>query len=204
MQKEKIEICLPFCGFYETWAGEKIEEWLFGYWRDRNVKDQNKWEYYQLTEKQKDKWEKFSDSNKYYQLRADYKKSFCEQYARDFFKELHNESGVLLEFEDRDVVLDSPRFYNFTTDRIFVKVDKAGLLELYKKINMVKFAEKVKEKFTDRPGFSSYYPNYISGEWLDVDNYDHNQWLTVIETYIDEDTEEGRELLENIVNEIYI
>lgn len=205
MQKEKVEIVIPFCGFYESYASSKVDDYIFNYWRDKNVKDVNKYEYHQLTEKQKEKWDKFAWSDKHDKLVAEYRKDFCVQYAKDFFELLKDESGVRLQFEEGDVVLESPRFYNFTTDRIFVKVGKAGLLELYKKLDKVKFAEKVKEKFTSYDGFASYYDNSIEGEdWVDVEKYDHNNWLTVVETFVDGDTEAGREALDNLICEIYI
>jgi len=89
-----------------------------------------------------------------------------------------------MEFES----IDSPRQYNFTTDRLFVNVDANELIHFYNRVDQKILAEMVKEKHTSGPGFDSYYENDINDEsWHNPAKYDHNQWCTVIEAKIKQD-----------------
>lgn len=197
MQKEKKEITIPFCGFYETYAREQIDRAIYADWAYKNGIEAE--EECDLDDETQKKYEDFYLSEEHDLEVAKYKKDYITQYARAYFSQLHNETDINLFFEDDEIVLDSPQYYNFTTDRIFVKVEKEKLLELYKKLDKVKFAEKIKEKFTSYDGFSSYYDNSIDGDdWVDVEKYDHNNWLTVLECFLDD------EVVDNLHTEVYL
>lgn len=113
-------------------------------------------------------------------------------YCKDYIKAINSLFGndLDLKFES----LTSPRFYNFETDRLFVTVEKEKILELMEKIKSDKnlnsaFNKEVKEKFTSREGFVSFYDNYVE-KWGDIENWDHNQLGVILSTTISNNPEE--------------
>lgn len=198
IKKMKVETVIDFCGFYETSASERVAEEIFANWWYKRGNEEYI-EEWQLNEKDQKDWDDFWGDVEYNNQRRDLQNQYILQYAKNYFDELHNLTDVKIDVTSEDLELHSPQYYNFTTDRIFVKVEKEKLMELYKKLDKVKFAEKIKEQFTDRPGFASFYPNDIAdSKWQDVENFDHNQWLTVLQCFI------GEEQLEDLDNDIYI
>jgi hypothetical protein len=101
-----------------------------------------------------------------------YAQEYCEQFAL--------EMGVTLNFE----ALVSPREYNFVTDRIFASISCASLERLYAVVDKNALVDMVRVKFTSRDGFASFYPNELGGWPADVQDWDHNQIGTLIETLV--------------------
>lgn len=121
----------------------------------------------------------------YAQYREDYSKEYVVQY-RDLMEE-NIELELHMSFES----LESPKEYNFETDRIFVSLPETTLTKLLAKVDYGKWAENVKEMFTSRDGFSSYYSPSLA-DWLDdAKPLDHCQigslLLTLTEQYAEED-----------------
>jgi hypothetical protein len=77
--------------------------------------------------------------------------------------------------------MDSPREYNFTTDRIYAHVPLAVMQKLLDGLDQAKLAECVADRFTSYDGFISGYPNAID-EWElgDLAALDHNELATVL------------------------
>ena len=98
----------------------------------------------------------------------------------DFAKAYTEGFNELLEEEDMDVGLtfeevESPREYNFVTDRIFAKIEHPERLD-FKQATMTKIA---KERFTSGPGFISHYdPDWTT--WGPTSTWDHNQLETAL------------------------
>lgn len=93
-----------------------------------------------------------------------------------------------LQFEE----LKSPREYNFTTDRIFVRIPSDEIARIRREINPEILRETAREWFTSRSGFISFYSPDVS-DWGDVETWDHNQrgcmlqaWQTMHEDDFDE------------------
>jgi hypothetical protein len=85
-----------------------------------------------------------------------------------------------LEFES----LQSPREYNFTTDRIFAYISVQDIAKMYAAIPRDRFAEWIEEQFTSCPGFISFYSNSLT-EWLKQSGqWDHNQIGTLMQAYV--------------------
>lgn len=67
--------------------------------------------------------------------------------------------------------VSSPREYNFGNDSINVEIeltkDNLQALSAYLRENREKLAEYLKERYTSRPGFSSFYPNHVEG-WAEL------------------------------------
>lgn len=171
-------ILIPFVGFYESVASNKAESIAFGNFinqesipaRDTvlDIPDD-------LTEAEQ---EQFWDE--YY---PEHIEEIRKQIAVDYITHLSAELNLPMEFES----ISSPRYYNYTTDRLFVTVPEAELLHFYNRVDKKILAEMIKERHTSGPGFTSYYDNDIEAEsWKDPEAYDHNQWETVIEAYIKE------------------
>jgi hypothetical protein len=118
------------------------------------------------------------DATNYAKVFKDVAKAYAESFNRIASKSLGIDLN--LKFES----LDSPREYNFVTDRIFVKVNVAtvkALFDLSAKAGHSKLAFRIFEQFTSRDGFASFYSNDIN-VWLqrDVTEWDHNQIGTLL------------------------
>lgn len=83
---------------------------------------------------------------------------------------------VAWEFEE----VDRPRYYNFSTDRIFAKVDAVLIRELYRQVMLVDnswaYEGSVKAMFTSYDGFSSFYDNDPEAlKEKPLEDWDHNE-----------------------------
>jgi len=100
-------------------------------------------------------------------------KEYAEAYVKAYSKEL----GVPVVFK----ALDSPREYNFRTDRIFADMEESDLKELRKEVDEEEMREFVKDHFTSREGFSSFYSGDYE-DWLKQEEpWDHNQWGAMLD-----------------------
>ena len=101
----------------------------------------------------------------------------CKAYLDGFVEEY----GIEVTFK----LLDSPKYYNYDTDRIFAEISLDEVKRLYKAVRKGDLNTVIKDKFTSHSGFSSHYPNDIR-EWSkDLSTWDHNQIGTLIEAYIE-------------------
>ena len=85
-----------------------------------------------------------------------------------------------LEFE----ALDSPREYNFATDRIFAKIRLGMVRRLFAisaREGHATLSALIEDRFTSRSGFASYYPNALD-DWLakPLRDWDHNELGTLL------------------------
>lgn len=142
---------IPFSGFYNTWHDQMLED-----------------EFSQM----------FSDdqgtvNDKLYELALDACnwRKVHEAYARDYAETFGQMCELpSLKFDE----LNSPREYNFLTDRIFVTLTQKDINGAWKRIDKELFSRICKEMFTSRSGFSSFYdPDYKS--WGPIRDWDPNQ-----------------------------
>jgi hypothetical protein len=100
-------------------------------------------------------------------------------YCRLYVARLAKIAGIELEYEETI----SPREYNFSTDRIFAKVNEADIQKMLSNLDEISMAEYVKRHFTSRDGFMSFY----SGDWSDWKNepLDHNQLGALLHVHLD-------------------
>lgn len=90
-----------------------------------------------------------------------------------------HEIGVNMEFES----LWSPREYNFMTDRIFAEIPQEEVSRIFSATDRGKLAEAIREQFTSRDGFISFYSASL-GDWpKDITQWDHNQVETLLLAY---------------------
>lgn len=181
MQKE---ISIPFEGFYETNSGETVESNLINEWNYKNNVTDDR----ELTDAETESRDEYMTDN--WKRGA---QEYAEAYANGLASLLSRDLGMPVTFSD--VIIDSPRFYNFTTDRIFAKVSREVLALLFARTDYAKLAEHVKENFTSRDGFASHYEGDInSTEWQNIELYDHNQWRAVLDVFMEQNEVERYEL----------
>lgn len=112
---------------------------------------------------------------------TDYKKAhehIAKEYAEQFAEYV---KPYTLEFES----MDSPREYNFTTDRVFMTISDKDFRAMRNATSNDIFAALVRERFTSRSGFASHYSN----DWRDwhykpLEDWDHNEVGTLLEAYL--------------------
>lgn len=158
---------IPFAGFYESIFSELAESSLF-YITDSadNLNMEERDELAGLV----------YDVQDFSALRDDIAKAYAESFSEWFKEETGFDLG--LQFES----MTSPREYNFTTDRIFCFIAPAVVDSLYRATDKKILADIVKERFTSRDGFNSFYPNDLN-QWIVQARpkaWDHNQIETLI------------------------
>jgi hypothetical protein len=167
---------IPFQGFYESVHSMYIDDAI-----DSNFDDR------QGSGDAKTPWE----------LDLNYRKA-CVEYAKRYAYKFAQELGLkTLAFES----LDSPREYNFTTDRIFCTIDLDEVKALRDSIDTETLENAVKEKFTSRDGFMSFYQNSLTDTGQEkrtwdkpLDEWDCNQVALLIELKAEEELDNDDEL----------
>lgn len=81
-------------------------------------------------------------------------------------------------------VSDSPREYNFTTDRIFMTLPRATVRRMRKECDNATLVRVCRERFTSRDGFVSFYANNPY-EWGPLDRWDHNQVSALLSAWME-------------------
>ena len=76
----------------------------------------------------------------------------------------------------------SPREYNFTTDRIFIKLPAKEIRRIHKATEPEVLAEVAAEEFTSRSGFISFYSPDVES-WGPLKTWDHNQRYCLLTAY---------------------
>lgn len=76
-----------------------------------------------------------------------------KDYAKNWLHRFNNMSNLELDF----VGIDSPRYYNYRTDKIIAYVEKHDEVILMKFIDDVEFNEWANPQLQDRSGFISFY-----------------------------------------------
>jgi len=112
---------------------------------------------------------------------ADYGKAFdyiARQYVAHFndYIETEYELDLDLKFES----MQSPREYNFETDRIFCEISEENVRKLREAVSDPALRQAIRERFTSRSGFISGYPNNLDDWNPDPTTWDHNELGTLL------------------------
>jgi len=152
---------IPFVGFYESTPSMQIDDAA-----DYIVMDDYGNENTELSTKI------YFNCN-YKHVFHNYAKMYCENFADEF--------KIKVKFES----LSSPKEYNFSTDIIYATITQKEAKRIYSFCDTVALREHIKQRFTSRDGFSSFYSPSLT-EWLrdGFNKLDHNQIGTIIEYYI--------------------
>jgi len=120
-----------------------------------------------------------------------YKAEYAKVYTIEYRDLLEDALQLVLNFAFES--LESPKEYNFETDRIFVTMPQSTLNKMLAKVDYDRWEAQVKATFTSCDGFSSFYSPNLS-DWLDnftITPLDHNQvgslLLTLTEQYAEEE-----------------
>lgn len=165
---KRVEVAIPFSGFYETHHNDKIDDAV-----------ESGFNYNHDTDEDQELPEAFWDANiNWDRIRQDYCREYVAAFAEWF--------GLDLEF----VVMQSPREYNFTTDRIFVNIAEDQMNKIKDKVLASEEGRKfVSDKFTSGPGFSSFYSNDLTDEEWQGD-LDYNQLGAILEYHVMQEIDE--------------
>lgn len=104
-----------------------------------------------------------------------------QQYAEHYAGRFLAHFGIAGTFES----LQSPREYNFTTDRIFCEIAEPELRRILADVSASVLRECAREWFTSCSGFHSFYePDPYT--WGDLSTWDHNQCGCLLAAYVSE------------------
>ena len=112
---------------------------------------------------------------------ADWGKVFFG-YAKKYAAEYLRAAGITGRFEG----LESPREYNFATDRIFVDIPADEVRRMLATVDTETLSRVAAERHATRSGFFSYYSPRVD-DWGPVDDWDCNQVGTLIIAFVDDD-----------------
>ena len=167
-QKEEVNIEIPFMGFYNSVHNMRIDEAVesgFNY-------DYDTGEEKEITEEVADAI--FSADVDWDAIRLEYAKNYVEAFGYEF--------DLSLRFDD----LYSPKFYNYGTDRVFAWVPIEQINKIRKEVEADKsYPEYIKERYSDRSGFSSNYSSDYKDEDWTREKLDECQYRAILEFWIE-------------------
>jgi hypothetical protein len=107
-------------------------------------------------------------------------------YSKAYVSAINSEIGFNLEFAE----LIQPREYNFTTDRIICYIGKHDLGKIESALNSDTLRDLIKERFTNRGGFISFYSNDVD-TWKkkELSEWDSVELGTLLDAWLDVDDE---------------
>lgn len=167
----KLEANLPFPGFYYSHYDQEIDHAI-----ERDC------EYFA------EEWGidvyKVSDAAFSHIDCSDAHKAIAELHAATWLEMFTDETGIDLYSGFKFFGMISPKFYNFETDRIFVKIPLPGLQKCFdacKRDGFKTLAATIQERFTSRDGFMSFYSNELE-TWLakPLSEWDCNETCTLL------------------------
>jgi hypothetical protein len=184
-------VALPFSGFYDSRWGDISDREYEGLAEDWHAKIANN----------------PLDISEYIALiwgHVDWQRErshIAEQYTRHIQATVSHEikHEIQLYYE----ALDSPKYYNFETDRIFAKIsncDAVKLLEFSKtKDNHETLRSIVLARFSHRSGFHSFYSNCVD-VWLEkpIEHWDLNELSTLISVALRNDPDYEADINEHM------
>lgn len=121
-------------------------------------------------------------------------------YAEAFARHLDAASGRALGIEYES--MDSPREYNFTTDRCYVLLPMASAQHMLDATRSTTLGETIKSQFTARDGYIPFYSSDLEA-WLEkpLAEWDHNEAGTLLRAYVD--ALEVGAIYDDVVGDLY-
>lgn len=126
---------------------------------------------------------------------------YCAQFENDASEALGFTLG--LEFES----MESPRYYNFETDRVFAFIPARSIGKLFRmsrKEGHETLKRVIRERFTSYDGFLSHYPNGLDA-WLSkrLRDWDHNELGTLLLACLSIAGFPPREIEREVIDHLY-
>lgn len=161
---EKRSINIPFSGFYESSHDHEIENAINSYF-DREGDGGNHTP------------ENFFFSFKHY---GDIQREYVALFTSEFSDWFEGETGLPLTLEYE--TMESPKFYNFSTDRIFALAPLEQIQAIYDATPKDVLEKEIEDNCTSYDGFHSHYSNVLS-EWEEkpIEDWDHNELRILIQ-----------------------
>jgi hypothetical protein len=166
------ETTIPFSGFYYSYHSDELDRVL------EQMTEDDSCHQIPLVDSEGNSLELWEHIN-WSKVHEEYAKLYAENFCSWF----EGETGIKLNAKFS--ALDSPRSYNFTTDRIFVKIPLRAVKELYKWLGPEVIDTQIKKRFTSYDGFISFYKNSLAAWPKDLNEWDCNQIGTLLETSAD-------------------
>lgn len=165
---KKIEIELPFSGFYESIHDGYLDDAIeshFSYDYDTG-EDKELGDDYDTA-----RWN--ADIN-WQEIQENYAKAYTEEFGREF--------DLDLEF----VAMTSPKYYNFSTDRIFANIPIDQIERIRKEAEAhPEYKEFIRERYTSYDGFSSNFePDADDEEWTKAE-LEPVQYRSILDFWIE-------------------
>ena len=164
----KLKSTIPFDGFYESFISDDIDYQIGQQIEcDCDIYDLNESEEEVLN----DNYLSVNRSYFYNQIAEDYTNFYIDNLNAKL-NYAYPDKGFTLKATYK--CFESPREYNFSTDRIFIEIEENHAIDFIKYIikNYKKELEKkIKDRFTSRDGFISFYKNSLD-LWID----DYSEW----------------------------
>ena len=189
----KLESTIPFDGFYNSFISSDIEH---------EIGQQIEWDtdIYDLNEDE----QQVLEDNYLSVNRSFFYNEIAEHYTDLYIDALNKElKGFTLKATYR--CFESPREYNFETDRIFIDIERDHAIDFIKytiKNYKKELENKIKERFTSRDGFWSHYKNRLDLWPKDYSEWDHNQIGTCFELFDFDELHFYESLSETIMNKL--
>ena len=190
---KKLESTIPFDGFYESFINADIDHEI-------EIDTEYYSELYDLNESEEELLcNSFLNINSY---------KFYNQIAKDytnFYIDALNERLKGFTLKATYKCFESPREYNFETDRIFIEIEENHCIEFIEYIvkNYKKELEKkIEDRFRSRSGFISFYKNSIDLWTKDFKEWDCNMIGTCFELFNLEEEEVNYSLREYLTESI--
>lgn len=101
------------------------------------------------------------------------------QYAKHYVEKFAEEHAIALEY----ATTDSPREYNFTTDRPFAEITEAEARRILALVKPEDLQAMATEHMTSRSGFRSFYEPDVT-TWGDLATWDHNQLNMILRALV--------------------
>jgi len=131
-----MEILIDFGGFYHSVHSDNID------WK---IENEWEWEFEEAGEDAAPSLAQWHD-------KVNWKRTY-EEYGEKYVHALNNHFDLELEF----VAIHSPKYYNFTTDKLVVYVPDVDEQRLYDDAGDPDFNEWANPLLTSRDGFTSFY-----------------------------------------------
>lgn len=167
MPKPKREVYLPFDGFYNSWSQDLIDDAILHYFTDASG------------ESLRGLSQRLDSLVSHRYIESAYSKEYASQFTQ-YLKE-NIELDLKLSFKE----LDSPREYNFATDKIVCSIRIADIAKMKAYIAKEKLEteleQAIKDRFTSGSGFYSFYPNSLKDWESDWTKWESPQLSTVLE-----------------------
>lgn len=171
------EARIPFPGFYNSWYDQEFEQLQAS---DAKYIFENEEMPFPEGTTEEDIAQLISDHSNFKTYMVYVAKGYIDEYNNWLCEKLGFK--VTLSYVD----LTSPKEYNFNTDRIFCKINRADLHAIYAHVGRKRLREEAKALFTSRSGFISFYSPNIDN-WGPSRSWDYNQIYCLLNCLTDED-----------------